>query len=218
MLAGTAARLDHRCGDRGRTPLGEHHSLHARRLGAAQDRPQVLGVLDAVQADQQGGRAGQQSAQVRELARRQFGRDALVVAPGQRLDPLPADDLDSGQSRQLLEPRVGVQPLGDQRPLDAARASRLENRVAAVDKVQPRPPGTAGRVSQARWSRARVTQAVGPGRRAAGPRGGARGGRAGVGRKGGPARLSRSRPPPSGASGRPPGSPRGRCPGRGAPP
>ena len=197
VLAGSAAGLDHRARHRRRAALGNDHAVDAGGVGAAEDGAQVLGVLDSVQRQDQARVRGQQPLQGAELARRQLGCHALVIAMSEGVDPLSGNRVDAGQAGELDQPRVGLQALGDEHALDAAGAGSLQDRVAPVDHVDPRPLGVPGalRLRAARPLGSRAARTLGPWERRP------------------PARPLRPC-----ASGRRSWSPRGGCPAFGAPP
>ena len=54
VFQGAGGHLGHRAGEAGAAALGQHQTMGAEGLGTAHDRPQVVGVGEAIDGHQQG--------------------------------------------------------------------------------------------------------------------------------------------------------------------
>ena len=140
VLDGAGRRLDGGRRERRLAARREQDAVHAGRLGAAQERADVLRILERVEDEDERrlaalGRAGQDVVERREPARRDDERDALVAVEagerGQRA-ALDLDDRDPQARRVQDELLERLAALRARRAADAPRAGR---------RTPPRPAG-----------------------------------------------------------------------------
>ena len=99
MLQGSGGHLGHRAGEPGAAALGQHQTVGAEGLGTAGDRPQVVGIGDAVEGHQQGrlpqiAAALDQAGEVEGVSGGGLEHDALVHgAAGDLAEAGPGDFL-----------------------------------------------------------------------------------------------------------------------------
>jgi len=135
--AATFAAVGDRWAERCR---GSHDARHPGALRAAQHRPQVVGVGDAVQDQQERHPAPlRRLAQVLERGvgdRPGQGHDPLgSVRSRRRVDPLARQVLDlhppaGGEGLDVVQDFGGVHPLGHHQPVDGARPALSSSRTA----------------------------------------------------------------------------------------
>ena len=97
MLQGARRNLGHRAGEAGTAPLGQHQPVGTEGFGTAHDGPQVLGIGEAIEGNQQGwladgGAALDQAGQIEGVSGGGLQGDALVHrSAGELAQPGPGD-------------------------------------------------------------------------------------------------------------------------------
>ncbi len=114
--------------------LGHDRPLGARHLRAPEDRPEVLRIHDRVERDQQRRIGREELLECPFLSRLQLRGHALVHSRRDHIQPLGRDDLDPGQARQLVEPRVVAEPRRLVHLEHAPGPRGLEHRIASMDE------------------------------------------------------------------------------------
>ena len=109
----------------------EQHAVHARGLGAAQERADVVGILEGIQHQDERwlvalGSPGEDIVQARELARFDDERDPLMAieaGEGGERATLDLDDRDPQVRRMQHELLEGRTPLRDDEQTDGGTTS-----------------------------------------------------------------------------------------------
>ena len=97
VFQGTGRHLGHRAGEAGVAALGQHQTVGPKRLGTAHDRPQIVGIGQAIHRQQQrrlpeAAATVDQGRQVQGFSRRGLQHDPLVDSPTTDLpQPGPGD-------------------------------------------------------------------------------------------------------------------------------
>ena len=202
VLDGARRRLDRGRADGRRTARREEHPMHAARLGGAQHRAHVLGILERVEHEHEGRLAALAGAREdvvdgRPASRLHDQRDPLVAVEAGERRERAAFDLDDGDAQrgrmqhELLQ-RLAPVRHHQQATRGATRGEGLLHRPAAGDQLLV-VASTRGAGRDSAERRTDAAEAA-PTRRP--PVAAARAGRSGVGRRsairgaaGGPARA-----------------------------
>ena len=149
MLAGTRRRLDRGRGEPGGPMRRSDDGVGTDRLGAPDEGPEVLGVLDPIQEKQERRRAAalQDVFQpLRGASVEVAGHPLVMLGVGDVVEPAARGHLDgdappAGQLHDLPQPGLVPEPLGDDQLASGAPCPKcLAHRVAPVEDVHLRNP------------------------------------------------------------------------------